>query len=661
MAIKTSKLTVCTDFRQFSAPVAERFKEMSKRELYVTSAQDNVFGTYLAAFPEGTNPLHKERTQHDCRTCYQFIRRLGSLVNIVDGRIVTLWEGLELPYPYSAVAEKLHELVSAAKIESVFRTEEAQYGVDHNYSSTTNERFDHFHGKIASRHKSDSPGTAIGSKASLFGVFRRGLTEFQIGHFEDVLDLIENNGIYRGEEHKPAVQGFLEMLRKFKALKDDPDLFAWENLDFKYAGFRNTAIGTLFVDLVEGKDLENAVKAFEVKVAPTNYKRPTAVITQAMVEKAVQTMTDLGLHGAIARRYARLSDVSVNDVLFVDNESKGKMKDGISALLEADVAKPAPSMKQAVPITADKFVSEVLPTAKTVEVYAESKHLGNFVSLTGADGPERPFKWNNNFAWSYDGDVTDSVKQRVKAAGGNVNALLRVSLSWFNLDDLDLHVLLPGGNHVYFGCKQGILDVDMNACRGTTRTPVENLAFNRLIDGEYRIFVNQYCQRETTDVGFAIEVEFGGEIRQFSYPTVVRQGHNVQCFTLHVKNGQLERIESDLSSTLLSQEKWGVKTQTMVPVNAIMYSPNHWGNNAVGAKHLIFALKNCKNPDKARGFYNEFLRSDLEEHRKVFEILGARTKCAPSDDQISGLGFTAARGDAVTVVVNGRRAYVVTF
>jgi hypothetical protein len=92
-----------------------------------------------------------------------------------------------------------------------------------------------------------------------------------------------------------------------------------------------------------------------------------------------------------------------------------------------------------------------------------------------------------------------------------------------------------------------------------------------------------------------------------------------------------------------------------------MYSPNHWNDQKIGAKHVIFALQNCKNPEPTRGIYNEFLRSDFEKHRKVFEVLGSKTKCKYSDDQISGVGFTAARGDTVTVVVDGRRSYNLMF
>ena len=95
-----------------------------------------------------------------------------------------------------------------------------------------------------------------------------------------------------------------------------------------------------------------------------------------------------------------------------------------------------------------------------------------------------------------------------------------------------------------------------------------------------------------------------------------------------------------------------------------MLSPNYWRGRKEGAKHWLFLLKDCKNPEPARGFYNEFLAPELAKHRKVFEVLGDKIKCAESSEQLSGLGFTSARDQTVTLVAQGpgmNQAYEISF
>lgn len=67
------------------------------------------------------------------------------------------------------------------------------------------------------------------------------------------------------------------------------------------------------------------------------------------------------------------------------------------------------------------------------------------------------------------------------------------------------------------------------------------------------------------------------------------------------------------------------------------------------------AQDGCKNPDPVRGFFNEYLRADLEkEHRRVFEALGSRAKAEYSDDQLSGLGFSSTSHNDVVVKVDNK-------
>jgi hypothetical protein len=82
-----------------------------------------------------------------------------------------------------------------------------------------------------------------------------------------------------------------------------------------------------------------------------------------------------------------------------------------------------------------------------------------------------------------------------------------------------------------------------------------------------------------------------------------------------------------------------------------MLSPNYWGDNAVGNKHTFFVLDGAKNDEATRGFYNEFLHPRLDAHRKVFEVIADKTKCQPTEGQLSGLGFSSTKKDSFIVRV----------
>jgi hypothetical protein len=377
----------------------------------------------------------------------------------------------------------------------------------------------------------------------------------------------------------------------------------------------------------------------------------------------------------VQRRYARLDDVSVNNVLFVNNSVRSVMKDGgLTDILMEEVKPSKIDIKNAEPIAMDDFLARVVPQAATIDLLVENKHLSNFMNITTAIDPDagRLFKWDNQFAWSYDGDAADSIKQRVKRAGGNVDAELRVSLAWSNTDDLDIHVIEPDRNHIYFGTKGsrsrlgGMLDVDMNVS-GDTRDAVENVVWTgTLRDGNYEVSVNNFTKRESVDVGFTLEVEHMGSITQYSYAKAVPHKGTIKSLILTVTQGVLTSVTTynGITAGSSSQTKWGIDTETLVPLDTLMTSPNHWDEQEIGNKHWFFLLKDCKNPDQARGIYNEFLNGSLEPHRKVFEVLGAKAKCPASDDQLSGIGFSSTRNDVATVVVKGSRinkAYKIQF
>lgn len=655
-----------SEFSRFATAVRSRFDQMAKQSLYVVDISgDALWAAYLAAFPKGTNPVFRERTEHDCSCCRNFIKNLGTVVTIENNKLKSVWDLEGLEYPYDVVAAQLKQQIESDNIAEIFVTKETFYGLERNHEMIDGKPhvWHHFYGVVPRKCISSTPGKVKGDTATTVEVFKRGLTELTKEAVDTILELITSNSVYRGEEHLKAVKEFSDMQQKYAAIVDEQEksIYLWKNVASPAARFRNTVIGTLVQDLSANVPMETAVRMFETKVAPANYKRSSALITPSMVKSAMEKVAELGLESAIARRFATIHDVSVNNVLWVDNAVKGQMKNGLAGLLEETITKAPVKPIQAHDIGIDAFMSSVLPLAKSIEVFVTNAMQPNFMSLTApVDSTSgNLFKWANQFGWSYSGNVTDSIKEKVKRAGGNTNAKLRVSLAWFNGDDLDIHCECPSG-HIYFGNKKNILDVDMNAGGARNSTdPVENLSWSSLVDGKYNVYVRQFCQRSSMNPGFVIELENEGTITQFSYSRAVKD--IVDCITFKVVNGKVTNLAVDgaLNAQGIQQEKWGVNTEQFVKVDTVMFSPNYWDDQAVGNKHWFFILNGCINDEPTRGIYNEYLTSSLETHRKVFEVLGNKTLCAPSQHQLSGVGFSSTRKDTIMVRVHDGKKHSV--
>ena len=119
-----------------------------------------------------------------------------------------------------------------------------------------------------------------------------------------------------------------------------------------------------------------------------------------MLEDAKKEIEKLGYMDSLARRFARLDDITVNNILFANRDAAKKMGGGdIFAEMAGDVAVNPKRFSKVEEIGIDKFVSDVLPGAREVEVLLENRHSGNLVSLIAPENVDAPsmFKWNNGF------------------------------------------------------------------------------------------------------------------------------------------------------------------------------------------------------------------------------------------------------------------------
>jgi hypothetical protein len=674
-------------FLKFKKALQDHFNEMQKDVTHlfeVNVDKDELWNTYLDSFPAGTNNIFRERREHDCSCCRQFIKNIGAAVIIKDNQVHTIWE-LELnDSTYQPVCDALDAFVKAHKVTDIYTTTFQKMGTDFNFEEIDgrSHRWDHFFLELPSKfvNKSNSSNEEIkGQFRDTRNVFKRSLDEITMDALDTILELINSNTLYKGEEWKTVLTEFKKYKKEYDKLtsESDKELYAWEKsvtAGIAIGRIRNHSIGTLLVNVSEDMDLDTAVKKYEQITAPSNYKRPKAIFTKKMLEDAKKTITELGYMDSLQRRFATLNDITVNNVLFSNKSAARKMNgaDDIFGQMEKEVSVSPKKFSKVEEISAQDFIDKVLPTAKEIEAFVENKHEKNFVSMIAPVNPDTKtmFKWNNGLSWAYSGNITDSdMKQNVKAAGGNIYGVLRFSIMW-NEDqndnsDLDAHCLEPDGNEIYFGnCRKpaisrcgGQLDVDITHPMEQMREKpsVENITWadmTHMKPGVYKFFVHQYHNRGSK--GFKAEVEFNGEIYAFEYNKPVNRDIQVAEVTLDM-NGNFT-ITEKLSgiSSVTSREIWGINTNQFVPVSVISYSPNYFDEqDGIGHRHLFFFLKDCVNNEEPNGYYNEFLKSDLEKHKRVFEALGAKCHVEDTDDQLSGIGFSMTKRADLVVKVKG--------
>lgn len=678
-----------SDFKKFRALLQNHFNEMVKGEnpLFVTDAdEDELYNLYLDSFPTGTNELFRKRREYDCSCCRRFVKNIGKLVAFDDGKMITVWDFDAKSAKYQPVVDALDAYVKSRTIVNPYFVSRNMigsgnmFGTEMNYEYDENHKdvhtWDHFAVKIPQRFitSGDDVATKMAQWRDSANVYKRSLEELTMDAVDTVLELIAQNSLYRGKEFENAV-------KVFKTNKIEYDNTPTENKaayvwlapawsDMGQLRIRNTAIGTLLVNLSEGMNVDAAVTAFEKVVAPANYKRPKAIFTKKMLEDAQKTVTELGYMSSLGRRFATLDDITANNILFCNRDAAPRVLGAMNPFeaMAKTVAIDPKKFGRAEEISIDKFIKNVLPTATGLELFMENRFSKNMMSLIAPQDKSAPsmFKWPNGFSWAYTGNMADSdIRENVKAAGGKVDGVLRFSIQWndvpgeYDANDEDAHCIEPDKNHIYFGNKwnprtNGCLDVDIiHPNQG--KVAVENITWpdiKKMKEGEYSFYVNCFSSRGGK-TGFRAEIEFDGNIYSFNYDKPLHGGQNVAVAKVTLKDGKFS-IKELLPSSTSTREIWGVNSNQFVPVSVAMYSPNYWDEQTGnGNRHYFFMLKDCVNPEKPNGFYNEFLKAELLQHKRVFEALGSQMAVQSVDDQLSGVGFSETKHDSFIVKVQG--------
>lgn len=684
-------------FKDFVKAIQKNLQQMSKdssRLFTVNVDTEELYNLYLDSFPAGTNEIYRERREYDCSCCRHFIRDVGNVVSIKNGELHTIW-GINpvSDDKYNVVAAALDAYVKQKAVLGVFLKKEKRIGTPENREMLPTgkiNKYEHFFVDLPEICIfKECYGHTLEGDLSQFrdvrNVFKRSLDEISKEAVDTVLELIAQNSLYKGAEWKKQLTEFKNYQKEYGKLTDEQkELWIWEKSIAAGAvigKIRNHSIGTLLVNISEGMDLDLAVRKYEQIVAPVNYKRPKAIFTKKMLEDAKKTITELGYMDSLQRRFATLDDITVNNILFSNKDAAKRITGAMDLFdeMEQDVAIDPKRFSKVEEISAEDFIKNVLPVAKELEVYLENKHIQNMVSLIAPEVADAKtmFKWNNGMSWAYTGNITDSdIKENVKAAGGSVTGIVRFSIQWNDGNgkdnsDLDAHCLEPqGGDHIYFSHKisrytGGELDIDITdpiyQCKSNGGVAVENITYpskERMKPGTYKFYVNQYSFRNSQ--GFKAEVEVNGEIHSYEYNTPVRGNVDV-AEVIFDQSGNFKVVDKlPGNCATISKDVWGIKTLQFTPVSVVCYSPNYWDEQkGIGHQHLFFMLKDCINPEEPNGYYNEFLKPELEQHRRVFETLGAKAHVKDVDDQLSGVGFSLTKRNDLIIKVKGATERVV--
>ena len=657
-------------FKKMQSQLQEYFNDYFSKEDFLFTLDcdvDEIWNLYLDSFPSEISGIYHEKPWHDCRRCRSWFRSMANVVMIGDDYEIRTLFGFETIPEYQDVFNVLDEFLKTKSVENIFLHDDHSVGVFRSFAEYDG-KFDenhHFYLELPDKFYANSNvlKSIIADAHTQRNLFEDTLNMISAEAVDTLLELVYSNTLYRSDQWKNTLEELKDVLDEFDQLDDGCSLNNWlwkksAVLSRSVTHIKNTSMGTLLLNVSEGMDLDEAVRKYEKITAPDNYQRPKPIYSPQMLEDAQKKIAELGYMDSLPRRFARLEDISINNVLFANRDVKASMGDVIFDELKKNASRKARNFNRVSEISLDEFIKTVLSNAQEISLYVEPNLKNNFVSLIAPLNEDAPgmFQWDNPFSWTYDNNITDSMmKELVKKMGGDVDVDLRFSIQWndgkiWDKNDLDAHCTTPDGEEIYFSHMKssktgGWLDVDIINPE-KNKTAVENIQFkhmDRMIDGTYLFRVHQFSYRGG-DEGFSAEIEFDDTIYSFDYPHKLSQKEYVEVAKVELRNGTFALSDLITGNTFYtSGNHWNINLGEFVPVSLICFSPNYWNGNEFGNRHIFFMLKDCINDTNPSGWFNEYLNNELHPHKRVMEALSSRMRVEDTENQLSGVGFSLGK------------------
>jgi hypothetical protein len=370
-----------------------------------TADGGKLYQVYLDAFDDA-----EQRQIHTCHCCRRFFEKYGDLAFVdADGHLVpAVWpeaEGL-----YAKPMQAVRNVLNLGKVTGVFLDKHDVWQSD----NASAPEWTHFRVVAAPaispfRDRTKTAGQAMASKRENYKDLMFALQEFPPAAVDTAIEVLKSEALYRSEK----IIGGAEFLKRLHDLRATPGIKAsnlmWVEIAKAPEGFchpRAGVIGSLLEDIIAGKTFDQVKRAFDAKMHPARYQRPTALPSAGTVKQAEEIVAKMGIAPSLKRRQARKDEV----LTFWTPKPIGQAKpEGDSVFGHLKTKQSGPEIAQmdlpVQTVTWSKFERTVLPNARRIQ-FRVSSQRSPFVGITAPSDMDAPaiLQWDseekrNPYAW----------------------------------------------------------------------------------------------------------------------------------------------------------------------------------------------------------------------------------------------------------------------
>jgi len=432
-------------YDEFLAGIRERFSQLrvsllnEKTPLFTTDAA-GLFSAFLDALPD-------DRRQHyNCHACRRFVDTFGGLVaiDITGGTHAVVWPK-EAPPFFARAVLRIREVVSKARVTGVFLSSEATLGTPitgpwYHMAVELPPALVFRATRLKTAHQ------AASEKKQDYATLSRGLADFSVDAVKLAEALLKAESLYRGEKLLGVAKWLRELHEARNATKHR---LHRENLVWRavatappgWAHIRSTMVGTLLEDIAAGMTFDDVKQRFSAKMNPLQYQRPSAPPSAGNIAQAEKVIAELKASGSLARRFARLDDVTA---MWTPTPATAPPEDGsvFGHLLPGN--KTSAMEADGGTMTWEKFARKVLPDAAGIEYHVP--HRGNFIALVTAEDMDAPpiLQWDiddarNPVSWYVYSGGSAASQWGVSSGWRKVTAITMLPPRWHDPEKLSHH------------------------------------------------------------------------------------------------------------------------------------------------------------------------------------------------------------------------------